>query len=346
MALFESRKPNAGSPPPPASPKPPVPPKLVPMEDLLRLVIDEGASDLHISVGAPPALRINGKLVKLQLPPLAPEDTETLARAVTSDANLQRVTEEGSVDFAFSYRGQDRFRGSVYRQKGHLGLALRTIPKKMLTLAQIGLPQSVEELLFLPRGLILVTGPTGSGKTTTLASMIDLINTRSAGHIMTIEDPIKYYHPHKLGILNQREVGVDVPTFPGRLAPRPAPAPGCDPRRRNALDLDTMETAFHHRRRNRPSGFLSTLLHNGRGAHEAPDFIDAFPTTQQEQIRRAIIDQPEGGHLAIIAADASDGTAGASRRSRSWSTRHRSPLSFATTKPSAFRTTSSTGSSK
>src|ERR1700722_840830 len=149
MAFFESRK---SAPEPPVAeaplPLPAVPPflKIPPMEDLLRTVIDEGASDLHLTVGAPPALRINGRLVKPTLPPLAPEDTETLARAVTSEANLQRVSEEGSVDFAFSFRGQDRFRGSVYRQKGDLSLALRTIPKKMLTLEQIGLPRSVEEL--------------------------------------------------------------------------------------------------------------------------------------------------------------------------------------------------------
>jgi twitching motility protein PilT len=278
MAIFDSRKSSSA-----AKEMPPVPvaPKLVPMEDLLRLVIDEGASDLHLAVGAPPALRINGRLVKLQLPPLSSEDTEVLARAITSEANLQRVSEEGSVDFAFSFRGQDRFRGSVYRQKGNLGMALRTIPKNMLSLAQIGLPASVEELLFLPRGLILLTGPTGSGKTTTLASMIDVINTRSAGHVMTIEDPIEYYHPHKLGIVNQREVGVDVPNFAEglRRALRQDPDVILVGEMR---DLETMETAITAAE---TGHLVFSTLHTTGAARTVDRIIDAFPTTQQEQIR-------------------------------------------------------------
>jgi twitching motility protein PilT len=259
----------------------PAPHKLTPMEDLLRLVVDEGASDLHLSVGAPPTVRINGKLVKLQLPPLIPEDTELLARAVTSDANLQRVNEEGSVDFAFSFRGQDRFRGSVYRQKGFLGMALRTIPKKMLTLEEIGLPESVEELLFLPRGLVLVTGPTGSGKTTTLAAMLDVINSRSAGHIMTIEDPIEYFHPHKLGIVNQREVGVDVPSFSEglRRALRQDPDVVLVGEMR---DLATMETAITAAE---TGHLVFSTLHTTGAARTVDRIVDAFPTTQQEQIR-------------------------------------------------------------
>ena len=224
---------------------------------------------------------MNGKLIKLNLPPLTPEDTETLARAVTSDANLQRVTEEGSVDFSFSFRGQDRFRGSVYRQKGNLGLALRTIPKKMLTLDEIGLPDSVDELLTLPRGLILVAGPTGSGKTTTLASMLDVINTRTAGHIMTIEDPIEYFHPHKLGIVNQREVGVDVPSFAEglRRALRQDPDVILVGEMR---DLETMETAITAAE---TGHLVFSTLHTTGAARTVDRIIDAFPSTQQEQIR-------------------------------------------------------------
>ena len=265
--------------------------KLPPMEDLLRFVVDEGASDLHLTVGAPPAVRLNGKLVKLTLPPLLAEDTETLARAVTSDANLQRVAEEGSVDFAFSFRGQVRFRGSVYRQKGNLSMALRTIPKNMLTLEQIGLPPSVEDLLFMPRGLILVTGPTGSGKTTTLASMLDVINSKSPGHIMTIEDPIEYFHPHKLGIVNQREVGVDVPNFADglRRALRQDP---------NVIlvgemrDLETMETAITAAE---TGHLVFSTLHTTGAARTVDRIIDAFPSTQQEQIRVQL-----GGNLKAV----------------------------------------------
>jgi twitching motility protein PilT len=278
MALFDSRKTVAE--PNPSPPLPPAP-KIPPMEDLLRLVIDEGASDLHLTVGAPPAVRLNGKLVKLTLPPLTAEDTEALARAVTSDANLQRVSEEGSVDFAFSYRGQDRFRGSVYRQKGDIALALRTIPRKMLTLDEIGLPKSVRELLFLPRGLILVTGPTGSGKSTTLAAMLDTINSESAGHIMTIEDPVEYFHPHKLGIVNQREVGVDVPTFAEglRRALRQDPNVVLVGEMR---DLETMETAITAAE---TGHLVFSTLHTTGAARTVDRIIDAFPTSQQEQIR-------------------------------------------------------------
>lgn len=283
MALFSSRKAE----PPPVSSAPPLPTsaptpaKVVPMEDLLRLVVDEGASDLHLSVGAPPALRINGALVKLQLPPLTPEDTETLARAVTSDANLQRVAEEGSVDFAFSFRGQDRFRGSVYRQKGQLGMALRTIPKKMMSLEEIGIPPAVNELLHLPRGLILVTGPTGSGKTTSLASMLDVINSTTPEHIMTIEDPIEYFHAHKMGIINQREVGVDVPNFAEglRRALRQDPDVILVGEMR---DLETMETAITAAE---TGHLVFSTLHTTGAARTVDRIVDAFPEDRQEQIR-------------------------------------------------------------
>jgi twitching motility protein PilT len=277
MALFSSSKPE----PPPVPAAPPVPHKLIPMEDLLRLVVEEGASDLHLAVGAPPALRMNGRLVKLQLPALTPEDTETLARAVTSETNLQRVSEEGSVDFAFSFRGQDRFRGSVFRQKGQLGMALRTIPKRIMTLDEIGLPPAVEELLHLPRGLILVTGPTGSGKTTTLASMIEVINATTPGHIMTIEDPIEYFHPHKLGIVNQREVGVDVPSFAEglRRALRQDPDIILVGEMR---DLETMETAITAAE---TGHLVFSTLHTTGAARTVDRIIDAFPEDRQEQIR-------------------------------------------------------------
>lgn len=258
-----------------------IPQRLIPMEDLLRLVIDEGASDLHLTVGAPPALRLNGNLVKLRLPPLTPEDTETLARAITSETNLQRVTEEGSVDFAFSFRGADRFRGSVYRQKGQLGLALRTIPKRMMSLEEIGMPPAVNGLLNLPRGLILVTGPTGSGKTTSLAAMLDVINETTPGHIMTIEDPIEYFHPHKLGIVNQREVGVDVPSFAEglRRALRQDPDIILVGEMR---DLETMETAITAAE---TGHLVFSTLHTTGAARTVDRIIDAFPEDRQEQIR-------------------------------------------------------------
>ncbi len=282
MALFDFRSNKPASPEAqPATPggRPP----LVPMEDLLRLVIDENASDLHLSVGAPPAVRLNGKLLKLDLRPLTDNDTETLARAITSDANLQKVSEVGSVDFGFTFR-ENRFRVSVYRQKGFLGMALRLVPKKMMSLEEIGLPVAVRGLLTLPRGLILVTGPTGSGKSTTLASMLDVINSTTQNHLITIEDPIEYFHAHKHGIVNQREVGVDVPTFAEglRRALRQDPDVILVGEMR---DLETMETAITAAE---TGHLVFSTLHTTGASRTVDRIVDAFPSTQQEQIRTQI----------------------------------------------------------
>ena len=288
MALFDFRK---ASPPPLASAPPAglnlpsetarTGPGLTPMEDLLRLVTEEGASDLHLSVGAPPAVRLRGQLVKLDLRPLSAEDVDTLARAITSDVHLQRVNEEGSVDFGFTFRGSNRFRVSVYRQKGNLAIALRLIPRSLLTLDEIGFPDVVKELVYLPRGLILVTGPTGSGKSTTLASMLDVINATTANHIITIEDPIEYYHEHQKGIVNQREVGVDVPSFAEglRRALRQDPDVILVGEMR---DLETMETAITA---SETGHLVVSTLHTTGAARTVDRIIDAFPGQQQEMIR-------------------------------------------------------------
>jgi twitching motility protein PilT len=251
------------------------------MEDLLRLVLEEGASDLHLSVGAPPAIRRHGRLIKLSTVALTPEDTEALARAITSDENFARVNEHGSVDFGFSYKEQDRFRVSVYRQKGAIALALRIIPKRMMSLEEIGLPTAVRSLLDTPRGLILVTGPTGSGKSTSLAAMLDAINSTRDHHIITIEDPIEYMHAHKLGIVNQREVGIDVSTFPEglRRALRQDPDVILVGEMR---DLETMETAITAAE---TGHLVFSTLHTTGAARTVDRIVDAFPTNQQEQIR-------------------------------------------------------------
>ena len=284
MALF-----NFGKTTPPPAPAIPAAPKiapsptggLVPMEDLLRLVVDEGGSDLHISVGAPPAIRLHGHLVKLQLPVLTPENTETLARAITSDGNLQRVNTDGSVDFGLSFRGDNRFRCSVYRQKGAMAMVLRLIPRKLLSLEDIGFPGSIRELLTLPRGLILVTGPTGSGKTTSLASMLDVINSTTDAHIITIEDPIEYFHDHKRGMINQREVGVDVPNFADglRRALRQDPDVIFVGEMR---DLETMETAITAAE---TGHLVFSTLHTTGASRTVDRIIDAFPADQQAMIR-------------------------------------------------------------
>ncbi len=264
------------------------------MEDLLRLVVDENASDLHLTVGSAPALRLNGRVVKLDVRPLVAEDTEALARAIAGEGNMQRVNEEGSVDFGFSFRDQSRFRVSVFRQRGTIGVALRRIPNQILTLEQIGLPQSVRQLLNAPRGLVLVTGPTGSGKSTTLASMLDVINATTEGHIMTIEDPIEYYHTHKRGVVNQREVGTDVPNFAEglRRALRQDPDVILVGEMR---DLETMETAVTAAE---TGHLVFSTLHTTGAARTVDRIIDSFPRDKQEQVRvqvsvnlRAVISQ-------------------------------------------------------
>src|SRR5258708_27866074 len=174
------------------------------MSDLLQLVVAEGASDLHVRVGVPPVIRLHGILHRVEGPPLRSEDTEELMHSITSEDHIQHVRERGGADFGFAFGEVARCRVSVFKERGNFGLGLRQIPTKLLLLEQIGLPPSVRELLYKPRGLVLVTGPTGSGKSTTLASMINVINEeRDEAHIVTIEDPIEFYHKHKKAIVSQ-----------------------------------------------------------------------------------------------------------------------------------------------
>jgi len=251
------------------------------MSDLLGLVVDEGASDLHLTVGSPPVLRIHGNLNPLDSDPLAPEDTERLMKSITSDEHQQRVREHGGTDFGFGFGDRARFRVSVFKQKGHVGLVLRQIPSRLMTLEQIGLPAQIKELLYRPRGLILVTGPTGSGKTTTLASMINIINEQRDCHIITIEDPIEYYHAHKKSVVTQREIGVDVPRFSEALrrALRQDPDVMLVGEMR---DLETMEAAITAAE---TGHLVFATLHTTGAARTVDRIVDAFPTDQQEQIR-------------------------------------------------------------
>ncbi len=251
------------------------------MTDLLQLVVDEGASDLHLAVGLPPMLRVHGGLRPLDSPPLAPEDTERLMKSITSDNYQQKVREIGGVDFGFSFGAAARFRVSVLKSKGNVGMVLRQIPSKLMTLEEIGLPPQVKDLLFRPRGLILVTGPTGSGKTSTLASMINVINTERDCHIITIEDPIEYYHEHKQSVITQREIGVDVPNFKEALrrALRQDPDVILVGEMR---DLETMEAAISAAE---TGHLVMATLHTTGAARTVDRIVDAFPTDQQEQIR-------------------------------------------------------------
>jgi twitching motility protein PilT len=253
----------------------------IPLEDLLRLVIEEQASDLHLGVGVPPTLRLKGLLTPLNTAPLTPEDMETLAAGLTRPDQLERVNTEGSVDFGFTFRDQNRFRVNVYRERGHLAAAIRMLPLELLSLDKIGIPPSVRELLELPRGLVLVTGPTGSGKTTTLASMLTTINENAPRHIITIEDPIEYMIAHKRGIIHQREVGVDVPTFADglRRALRQDPDVILVGEMR---DLETMETAITAAE---TGHLVFSTLHTTGAARTIDRIVDAFDGERQQQIR-------------------------------------------------------------
>ena len=252
-----------------------------PVDDLLRIAVESGASDIHLSVGAPPTLRIHGKLVRMETRALFAEDTESFAREIATSEQAHRLNNEGSVDFAMSHQGQNRFRVSLYRQKATTALAMRLLPKQMLSFPEIGMPSVVEQLIRMPRGLVLVTGPTGSGKTTTLAAMLHAINTQVGAHIVTIEDPIEYIHEHQLGMVHQREIGRDVPGFAEGLRRTLRQDPdvifvG------EMRDLETMETAI---RAAETGHLVFSTLHTTGAGRTVDRIVDSFPSHQQEQIR-------------------------------------------------------------
>jgi len=248
---------------------------------LLQFVVDRNASDLHLCVGRPPTVRLHGRLLKLDTAVCTPEDTMNFMKGITPDRHQQELQEVGTSDFGFAFADQARFRVSVYHQKGHVGVALRLIPNTLLTFEQIGLPHHIKELLTRPRGLILVTGPTGSGKTTTMATMVDFINETLDRHVVTIEDPIEYYHEHKRCIITQREIGVDVPGFKEgvRRALRQDPDVILVGEMR---DLDTIGAAITAAE---TGHIVFATLHTTGSARTVNRIIDAFPTTQQGMIR-------------------------------------------------------------
>ncbi len=251
------------------------------MNDLLDLVVEQGASDLHLQVGQPPTLRLSGSMVPIEGPALTPTDTEKLMLSITPDNHQQSVKLNGGADFGFAFLEKARFRVSVLKSKGNYGLVLRQIPNRMFGLRDIGMPDKIRELLYRPRGLILVTGPTGSGKSTTLASMINYINESRDGHIITIEDPIEYYHSHKHCIVTQREVGVDVPGFSEaiRRALRQDPDIVMVGEMR---DLETIEAAISAAE---TGHLVFGTLHTNGAAKTIDRIVDAFPANMKDMIR-------------------------------------------------------------
>lgn len=251
------------------------------MNDLLDLMVDQNASDLHLQVGQPPSLRLNGSMTPIDGPVLTPPDTEKLMLSITPDGHISQVKLNGGSDFGFAFGEKARFRVSVLKAKGSYGLVLRQIPYKMFSLRDIGLPDKIRELLYRPRGLILVTGPTGSGKSTTLASMVNYINENRDGHIITIEDPIEYYHPHKHCIVTQREVHSDVPSFSEaiRRALRQDPDIILVGEMR---DLETIEAAISAAE---TGHLVFGTLHTNSAAKTIDRIVDAFPANMKEMIR-------------------------------------------------------------
>jgi len=251
------------------------------IEKLLQTVIERDASDLHLVVGRPPTLRRHGRLVSLKTQVLTPEDTVGLMKSITPDRSQQELDESGTSDFGFAYGDRARFRVSVFRQKGHISMALRRIPSRLFTFEELGLPSIIKRLLYQPRGLFLVTGPTGSGKTTTMATLMDHINSNLDRHIITIEDPIEYYHNHKRSIVNQRELGIDVPDFAEALT-RGMRADPDVMMVGEMRDLDTMQAAITAAE---TGHLVFATLHTTGAANTVNRIVDGFPTERQEQVR-------------------------------------------------------------
>jgi twitching motility protein PilT len=251
------------------------------IDKLLELAVQKKASDIHLSVGTPPVLRIDERLKRVSGDPLTPADTEAFMKSISSERAQKELESLGGSDFALAYADKARVRVSIFRQKGHVGLVLRLLPTTLLSFDEIGLPASVKNLLLKPRGLILVTGPTGSGKTTTLATMVDFINSELDRHIITIEDPIEYYHSHKRSLVTQRELGEDVDSFPEALKRvlRQDPDVILVGEMR---DLETMSAAITAAE---TGHLVFATLHTIGAAETINRIVDAFPTRQQEQIR-------------------------------------------------------------
>ena len=255
------------------------------MNEMLKIIVERDGSDLHCAVGKPTVMRISGKLDIVDPDILKPEDTERLMREITPPRYQQQLQEQGSTDFAYAYSDLARFRTAVFRTRGNIGIVMRLIPHRILSFDELGLPkESIIDILNSHRGLVIVTGPTGSGKTTSLATMIDYVNANRYVHIITVEDPIEYHHPHKKAIVTHRELHVDTPTF--AFAMRGALRQDPDVILLGEMrDLETMEAALVAAE---TGHLVFSTLHTISAAQTVDRVVDAFPVTQQEQIRSVL----------------------------------------------------------
>jgi twitching motility protein PilT len=251
------------------------------IDKLLQACVKQGASDIHIVVGQPPVFRLHGRMRKLETKVLEPDDSMALMKSIAPERCQKELQERGSADFGFAFGDLARFRVSIFKQRGNVSMVLRQIPNNMLTPQQLGLPDVCVKLVLRPRGLFLVTGPTGSGKSTTLASLVNYINENVDHHIITIEDPIEFYHWHKKSTINQREIGVDVPSFSEaiRRALRQDPDVILVGEMR---DLETIEAAITAAE---TGHIVFATLHTNSAQGTVNRMIDAFPGNLQDQIR-------------------------------------------------------------
>ncbi len=251
------------------------------IDKLLEACVKQGASDIHITVGQPPVFRLHGRLRKLETKVLDADDTVAVMKSISPERCQRELQEAGSADFGFAYADKARFRVSIFKQRGNIAMVLRQIPNEMLPPEFLGIPEVFTRLVMRPRGLILVTGPTGSGKSTSLASLVNFINERVDHHIITIEDPIEFYHNHKKSTVNQREVGVDVPSFSEaiRRALRQDPDVILVGELR---DLETIEAAISAAE---TGHIVFGTLHTNSAQGTVNRIIDAFPGNLQDQIR-------------------------------------------------------------
>jgi len=253
----------------------------VTLHQLLKVMFEKGASDIHVTTGSPPQLRINGELIPLKLPPLTASETKKLCYSILTDTQKHKFEEDNELDLSFGVKGLSRFRANIFMQRGAVAGAFRAIPLEIKTFEDLKLPPIVQKLSEKPRGLILVTGPTGSGKSTTLAAMIDKINRERHSHIVTIEDPIEFVHPHKNCLINQREIGADTQSFKRALKSILRQDPdivliG------ELRDIETIEAALTIAE---TGHLVFATLHTNSCAQTINRIVDVFPAYQQPQVR-------------------------------------------------------------